>query len=121
MKTKYCVGFFLSLFLAFSMLGIGYQIGYQYTQQKPIAHQVKEAKNTEISVQTEGNAVKNEGYYLMEHNDYLVVYLQDKQEVYEYTNIRIDELPKDLQKEIQSGKYVETTEELFGILENYTS
>lgn len=121
MKTRYCVGFFLGIFLLFSMLGIGYQIGYQYTKNQPIAHQVKATKDTELSVQTEGDAIKNEGYYLMERNGYVVVYLQDKQQVYEYTNIRMDELPEELMLEIQGGKYIETTEDLFGILENYTS
>ena len=74
-----------------------------------------------MSVKTEGEAVKNEGYYLMGLNDYVVVYLYDKQTIYEYTNIRMDTLPEELQGELQTGKYVETIEELFGFLENYSS
>ena len=114
MKTKYCVGFFLGLFLLFSILGIGYQIGYQYVQNQ-------HALPIEPSISAEGDVVKEEGYYLLENNGWIVVYLSDKKEIYEYTNIQIDDLPIDLQKEIETGKYIQTIEELYGILENYTS
>ena len=51
----------------------------------------------------------------------LAVYLQDGQTLYEYTDISVQELPEELQEEIISGKRIETTEELYGFLENYSS
>lgn len=121
MKMKYCIGFFLGVFLFISIVGIGYQISYQYLSRKNLPEQVKAEQEPEISVKTEGEAVKNEGYYLMELNAYVAVYLHDKQTIYEYTNIPVDELPEELKEEIRTGKYVETEEELYGFLENYSS
>ncbi|MCI8292369.1 MAG: hypothetical protein HFH53_02390 [Hespellia sp.] len=123
MKMRYCIGFFLGIFMFLSVLGIGYQLSYQYMQSQHLPEQVKAEveEEPELSVKTEGEAVKNEGYYLMGLNDYVVVYLYDKQTIYEYTNIRMDTLPEELQGELQTGKYVETIEELFGFLENYSS
>ena len=44
-----------------------------------------------------------------------------KRQVYEYTDISLEGLPENLQKEIQNGKYIETSESLYGFLENYSS
>ena len=44
-----------------------------------------------------------------------------KKTVYEYTDISLEGLPENLQKEIQNGKYIETSESLYGFLENYSS
>lgn len=47
--------------------------------------------------------------------------LVNKKTVYEYTDISLEGLPENLQKEIQNGKYIETLESLYGFLENYSS
>lgn len=57
----------------------------------------------------------------MEVNGYVVVYLSDKKTAYEYTDILYDELPATIREEIRNGKYMESTEELYGFLENYSS
>ena len=41
--------------------------------------------------------------------------------VFEYTDIRMEDLPEELMQEIRTGKYIETTEALYGFLENYSS
>ena len=46
---------------------------------------------------------------------------EKKKTVYEYTDISLEGLPENLQKEIQNGKYIETSENLYGFLENYSS
>ena len=46
---------------------------------------------------------------------------EKKKTVYEYTDISLEDLPENLQKEIQNGKYIETSESLYGFLENYSS
>ena len=45
----------------------------------------------------------------------------DKETPFEYTDIPYDELPALLREEIRNGKYIESTEELYGFLENYSS
>ena len=57
----------------------------------------------------------------MEVNGYVVVYLSDKKTAYEYTDILYDVLPATIREEIRNGKYMESTEELYGFLENYSS
>ena len=54
-------------------------------------------------------------------SEHATAYLSDKKTVYEYTDISLEDLPENLQKEIQNGKYIETSESLYGFLENYSS
>ena len=72
-------------------------------------------------IETGSKASKNDCYYLMEVNGYIVVYFSDKKTPYEYTDIHYDELPELLRQEIRNGKYIESTAELYGFLENYSS
>lgn len=75
----------------------------------------------EESVTTDGQAYSSDSYYLYEVNGYIVVFLSDKKTPYEFTNIRYDELPEIIRMEIQNGKFIKNTEELYGFLENYSS
>lgn len=60
-------------------------------------------------------------YYLAVQGGYLTVYYSDKKTIYEYTNILIDDLSEEDQVELIHGKYIKDLEELYGILQNYTS
>lgn len=51
----------------------------------------------------------------------MIVYLDDQTSIYEYTNIRVEELPEELQNEIREGKRLEGKDKLYGFLENYSS
>ena len=51
----------------------------------------------------------------------VIVYLDDQTSIYEYTNIRVEELPEELQNEIREGKRLEGKDKLYGFLENYSS
>ena len=93
--------------------------GKREIQAEINAKEQKEMNNT--SVAADGQALKDDCYYLKELNGYVVVYLSDKKTVYEYTDISLEGLPENLQKEIQNGKYIETSESLYGFLENYSS
>ena len=57
----------------------------------------------------------------MELHGYVVVYLSDKETLYEMTEISMLDLPEEVQEEVRTGKYLETTRELYGFLENYSS
>jgi len=118
MKKKYCIGFFVVFFVFVSLLGIGYQVSYQYVMDRQMARQQDKQQR---SVAVKGEAEKNEGYYLAELHGYVVVYLSDQSTIYEFTDIPFEELPKEVQTNVKQKKYVETEEELYAFLENYSS
>lgn len=119
MKKRYCIGFFVIIFLLFLLLEIGYQVNYRYVMDRQDARIAKEQEQKFIS--TKGEATKNEGYYLRELHGYVAVYFQDGTTLYELTEIPFSSLPKEVQEAVRVGKYVETTRELYGFLENYSS
>lgn len=63
----------------------------------------------------------SESFYVVAINDLIVVYLEDRQTVYQYTNIRLSQLPEQLQQEIIGVMHVTDEESLYDFLENYTS
>ena len=123
MKNKYGISFLLFLILVVFGITCASQLslnkGKREIQAEINAKEQKEMNNT--SVAADGQALKDDCYYLKELNGYVVVYLSDKKTVYEYTDISLEDLPENLQKEVQNGKYIETSESLYGFLENYSS
>lgn len=63
----------------------------------------------------------SESFYLVAINDLIVVYKEDRETVYQYTNIRLSQLPERLQQEIIGVMYIADEESLYDFLENYTS
>lgn len=127
MKNKYSIGFFAAAIIAVLAVSSAYEISYHKAKERAqaemeLARQEQEQeKEKEQSVEADGEALKEDCYYLMEVNGYVVVYLSDKKTAYEYTNISFDELPDKLRQEIRNGKYIEGTKDLYGFLENYSS
>ncbi len=64
---------------------------------------------------------QKEGYKLHVEEGYIVVYENSGNQVFEYTDIPLEALPKELQSEILLGKQIETIDELYNFLENYSS
>ena len=93
--------------------------GKREIQAEINAKEQKEMNNT--SVAADGQALKDDCYYLKELNGYVVVYLSDKKTVYEYTDIAYDDLPENVRNEIRYGKYIRSQADLYGFLENYSS
>lgn len=60
-------------------------------------------------------------YYLVEEDGKVVVYKGDKKTLFEPTEILTASLPKHLQMQIQQGKMLDSEEELYNFLENYSS
>ncbi len=86
-------------------------------QAKKFTHKKEQQEIEEESgalVEADGEAMKEDCYYLMEVNGYVVVYLSDKVTPYEYTAIAYDELPPTVRAEVRNGKYIESPEELYG-------
>ena len=125
MKNKYSIGFLSCCACFIIAMTFAYQFSYQKAKERAeklkIEEQQTEAPTDTSSVATGSQASKNECYYLMEVNGYIVVYFSDRKTPYEYTDIHYDELPELLRQEIRNGKYIQSTEELYGFLENYTS
>lgn len=124
MKNKYGIGFFAVTIIAVLAIICAYQLSFQKAKEKAHAEmqeQTQAMEQPEESVSADGHALKEDCYYLMEVNGYIVVYLSDKKTPYEYTDILYDELPAVIRSEIRNGKYIESTEDLYGFLENYSS
>ena len=125
MKNKYGIGFLLISVTAILIITCAYQLSYhrakEQAQEARIKTEKEPAMEPEKAIATKGDALKEDCYYLMEVNGYIVVYLSDKKTPYEYTDILFDELPEKLQEEIRNGKYIEDTKTLYGFLENYSS
>jgi hypothetical protein len=60
-------------------------------------------------------------YYLVEDLGYVNVCLGDGKTIYEYTEIRVEDLPEALMAEIRQGKSIKNEQELYDFLENYSS
>ena len=124
MKSRYSIGFFTVFLFAGIILAAGYQFTYNRVMERQAAQGGDEIYGTE-SIAAEGGAVKNteeeEGYYLRELHGFVAVYLSDKETVYEFTEIPVNDLPEEIQQEIATGKYIPTVKELYAFLENYSS
>lgn len=60
-------------------------------------------------------------YYLAVQDGLITVYYSDKKTVFEYTDIEVGSLSEEEQIELNHGKYIKDSEELYGILESYSS
>ncbi len=136
MRNKLGIGFFGVMIVALMLVTGAYQLSYQRAKENlEVKRQVAEntqaeSRQTEetkaatkdpAAVAADGQALKEDCYYLMEVNGYVVVYLSDKKTPYEYTDIKYDDLPAELRDEIRNGKYMEDAKSLYGFLENYSS
>lgn len=68
-----------------------------------------------------GEPVKEQGYFIGVKDNAVIVYLKDRSQVYEYTNIELWSLPPELQYDLVEGIYVENEKELFDFLQTYSS
>lgn len=119
MRKKYSIGIFTLGVLA--LLTTAYQAGYRYDQKMEQEARRLEEEALENVVSAQGKAKKEEIYYLAELNGYVVVYQNDGNTVYEYTDILVGELPENIQEKVRSGMQIKGTDKLYGFLENYTS
>lgn len=60
-------------------------------------------------------------YYLKAENGYIVVYYGDKKTVFDYTSVSLEHLPERDIQELEEGILVKDLEQLYGLLENYSS
>lgn len=60
-------------------------------------------------------------FYGRIENGYMTIYLEDGKTLYDYTNINVERLPADIQKELETGKEFGSTAELYDFLETFSS
>lgn len=103
-KFAYGIGLLCSVF----MIGLGFYISYRYESGQD-REQILEAENPLRS-----------NYHIGIHEGKVIVRLDDGS-VYETTDISWDMLPESVREEIQSGYVLESPQELYSFLENYSS
>lgn len=119
MKKKYSICFLIAIVTCLMALTIAYQMSYHHARME--LEKETETEKNNPSVATEGEAFQSDIYYLQELNGFIAVYQHDKKTVFEYTDIRMEELPNDLAREIKEGKKLLSLEAVYGFLENYSS
>ncbi len=63
----------------------------------------------------------NYAYYMTEYGGYVVVYTNDKKTIVDQTGILVTDLTKEEQNEVRKGVYIDDLDQLYGILESYSS
>ena len=124
MQKKYGIILTFSLFVFLAALSFGYREEYKYLENKmqnSTEEQAEKSPTEVLQVQGTAENEQEQVYYLTVRNGYVVVYLSDKQTLFEYTDILLTDLPTDLQEELKTGKTITGEEKLYGFLENYSS
>lgn len=106
-KFAYGIGLLCSAL----MISMGFYASYRYNT----AHQIE---NEEQALEAE-NPLRS-SYHIKIHEGKVVVRLDDGS-IYETTDISWDSLPETVQDEIENGYTLESQQELYSFLENYSS
>lgn len=102
----------------------------QYMQEVPLEEYQKGLLSYELVSFSDNNVVLKKTYNsdsirykycIIVRDNMVVVYYSDKKTVYEYTGITASDLPEEEQKRLNYGLFIKDDEELYGILENYSS
>ena len=103
--------------ILFVILGItSYMLGYSMFKEDLVSERIQFYEEPDVS-----HAETDPIYYMMEESGVVNVYLNDKKTIYEFTEIKIKDLPYHLQEEIKNGKEIYSERELYDFLENYSS
>jgi hypothetical protein len=60
-------------------------------------------------------------YYVVVKDGYVVIYNSDLKTVFQYTNIEVKNLPEEDRIALSKGIYLNNKDELYALLESYTS
>lgn len=110
MRKKYGIGFLVITIALVVTLSLAYRFSYNNAKEK---YEDGQGKNSGDETATH--------YYIKENNGYVIVYEADQKTVYEYTTIRMDELPEKMQESVREGIKVDSIGQIYGFLENYSS
>ena len=91
----------------------------QQSPKEPFLHQ--QVINPSAIQQTEGESTPGEGYFVTLLNNYVVVYHEDRATIFLFTDIKAEELPREIQINLENGISMKNEGALYDFLENYTS
>ncbi|WP_343209045.1 hypothetical protein [Anaerolentibacter hominis] len=77
--------------------------------------------NEEINEADQDQELPEGAYYIRMQDGFVTVFYSDGNTIYEETGIRVDTLPLQEQEKIKAGFSVSSEEELYSILETYSS
>ena len=86
-----------------------------------VSYEMISYKDNEITLRKTFRKPELKGYYAKSFNGLIVILNGDEKTVYEYTQISLASLPEDMREDILKGYYIESEEELYSFLENFTS
>ena len=87
-----------------------------------IAYELQQFSEQEIVIRKTYNPELVEYEYFIKSVDgNIVVFYSDQKTVYEYTNMSITDLTEEEKEELEEGYFIKDLDELYGILENYSS
>lgn len=101
----------------FCIAGLTFWLGSEYMNYRQAAKEYEEASRQELTTEVQIEYL----YYLAIHDDMVIVYQNDKETIYEYTDILLSDLPTEVQEELKNGKFVLDDAELYDFLESYSS
>ena len=93
------------------------EIGSDIPQQKELISFSKE----QIVVRENYLSEDMMTFFLKEEEGQVVVYHEDQKTPYEYTGISVDTLPEEEQQKLKEGFFVKNEEDLYSMLENFSS
>lgn len=76
---------------------------------------------SDTDMEDETGDATSTSYILKNVDGYIQVYISETEELFMETTIAYELLPKQVQEQIDEGKYFDSEEALFGFLENYSS
>lgn len=118
MKLKYSISYFVLLTAVILTFVYAFATNHQHELD---GYVVLEESATEESIHSNSDDVVSEGYYLREQEGFVIVYMFDNSTIFLETDILVTSLSDVLQSELEEGKYIKTTNELYSFLENYSS
>lgn len=123
MQKKYSMILTFGLCFLLLTVSLGYRAEYKYLKKNNQNKKtdITEGLEEEPLVEVQGTAGQEHIFYLSSRNGYVIVLMADQKTVFEYTDIRLADLPPEVQKEIEGGKTIIGEEKLYGFLENYSS
>ncbi|MGN0153731.1 MAG: hypothetical protein ACI4A3_04730 [Lachnospiraceae bacterium] len=86
-----------------------------------VSYELVSYKGNQINLRKTFKKPVFSGYYAKSFNGMIVILNGDGKTVYEYTQIPINMLPDNVKEEVIEGYYLETEEDLYNFLENYSS
>ena len=90
-------------------------------EQKERQKNALEAAKREATAEAVRAETEDFLYYLVYENGYVKIYLDDRETLYEETEITLEDLPNNLRQEVLRGKGLKSPGELYDFLENYSS